>query len=71
MIKIENTAKDYCNSCGSTKDLFTLTVSRGKDNLAISIHLCKSCCKTLNDLLGTTQIKGIKMCSIEELDEIK
>lgn len=68
MIELKNTAEDYCNSCGSAKDLFTLTVRREKGNLAICIHLCKSCCKTLKDLLGMTQIKGIKMCSIEELD---
>ena len=34
MIELKNTAKDYCNSCGSARDLFTLTVSKEKGNLA-------------------------------------
>lgn len=67
MIELKNSAYSNCNSCGSRKNLFTVRVGN-KHEQGTEISLCKECCATLKSLLCMTQIKGIKMCSIEDID---
>ena len=62
------TAYSNCNSCGSRKDLFTVRVGN-KHGQGVELSLCKECCATLKSLLRMTQIKGIKMCSIDDIDK--
>lgn len=69
MIEIRNNAYSNCLSCGSHKNLFVVKVGN-KHGQGTELSLCKECCATLKSLLGVTQIKGIKMCSIEELDKV-
>lgn len=68
MIELRNSAYSNCNSCGSRKDLFTVRVSN-KHGQGSELSLCKECCATLKSLLCMTQVKGIKMCSIEDIDK--
>lgn len=67
MIELRNSAYSNCNSCGSRKDLFTVRVGN-KHGQGNELSLCKECCATLKSLLCMTQVKGIKMCSIEDID---
>lgn len=69
MFELSNTSCNIrCQSCCEEKELFSIKVMN-KHKQGVEVSLCKDCCKTLKDLLGMTQVKGIKMMSIEELDK--
>lgn len=68
MIGLRNSAYSNCNSCGSRKDLFTILI-QNPNKQGTEITLCKVCCHSLQSLLNMTKVKGIKMCSIDELEE--
>jgi hypothetical protein len=76
MIKIYKPNKNYfaCLVCGKrqtdseAQDIFALEfLDRYKQGT--SLHLCKDCCKELRSLLKFTQLKGIKMVSIDDVDK--
>lgn len=69
MIKIE---KDYtdcecevCNERGN--DIYNIVLENKQFREVL--HLCKSCCKELRSLLKFTQLDGVKMVSIDDIDK--
>lgn len=69
MIKIEKDHTDFnCQVCGVRGNgIYNITLQN--KHFGTELHLCKDCCKELRSLLKFTQLNGVKMISIDELDK--
>ena len=68
MIKVEKDHTDFaCDVCKVRGDnIYNITLGKG---LLKELHLCKNCCKELRSLLKLTQLNGVKMVSIDDIDK--
>ena len=76
MITINKMTKEYCtcqvcgNNCKEDEKLAVFAVNvANKYGQGTELHLCKDCCKELRSLLKFTQINGVKMVSIDDVDK--
>ena len=68
MFKIEKDHTDFnCDVC-NTRGNNIYNIILGGERLKM-FHLCKDCCKELRSLLKFTQINGVKMVSIDDIDK--
>lgn len=75
MIKVkalDTVMKTYyrCQVCGedSENKIFSITLLN-RNNQGTEVRLCKNCCKELRSLLKFTQLNGVKMVSIDDIDK--
>lgn len=69
MIKIEKDHTDFnCQVCG-VRGNSIYNVALQNERFGVELHLCKSCCKELRSILKFTQLDGVKMVSIDDIDK--
>ena len=69
MIKIEKDHTDFnCQVCDVRGNSIHNITLQNKQ-FGVELHLCKDCCKELRSLLKFTQINGVKMISIDDIDK--